>query len=137
MAKTIKAKTFSQEKKEAYLEHLRQGLRRGEAATSIGMTRHGVAYHYYRDPEFMAQIEQAELDACEKVESALFKAACDGNVIACQVWLYNRKPHQWKDKRNLNMTVNDDDIDREIEQQLEALAQREKNGHAGRAQAKG
>jgi hypothetical protein len=45
-----------------------------------------------RDLEFKKAISQAELEANQKVENALFEAAMSGNVTAIQVWLYNRMP---------------------------------------------
>ena len=38
------------------------------------------------------------------VEDALFDAAESGNVTAIQVYLYNRVPERWSDKRNVQMT---------------------------------
>jgi len=51
------------------------------------------------DPKFAAEVERAEMEANETVENALYEAALSGNVVACQVWLYNRTPERWKDKR--------------------------------------
>ena len=93
---------FTRKKKEAYLELLRQGLRRGLAAQSIGLDRHTVVTAVRNDPEFAAEVDQAELDACEIVENSLYQKACDGNTTAIQVWLYNRDPERWKDQRGLN-----------------------------------
>ncbi len=60
---------------------------------------------YNADPAFAAAVEQAEMEANELVEDALFQAAQSGNVVACQVWLYNRMPARWQDKRNLSVTT--------------------------------
>jgi hypothetical protein len=54
-------------------------------------------------PGRAAEEEQAELAAHGKVEDALFKAARCGNVTACQVWLHNRGPDRWQDRRNLRV----------------------------------
>jgi hypothetical protein len=51
------------------------------------------------DPKFAEEVERAEMEANETVENALFEAAQSGNVVAIQVWLYNRMPDRWKDKR--------------------------------------
>ena len=67
--------------------------------------------------------EQAELEANELVENALFQAAIGGNVTACQVWLYNRMPDRWADRRNVRIggepehpidvrTMSDDELNR-------------------------
>lgn len=55
------------------------------------------------DIKFAESVTEAELDANEAVEDALFKAATvDRNVTAIQVWLYNRCPDEWADKRRTN-----------------------------------
>ena len=58
--------------------------------------------------KFNAAVDQAEMDANELVEGALFKAAMGGNVVACQVWLYNRMPDKWADKRNIKIAGDPD-----------------------------
>jgi hypothetical protein len=92
---------FNAERKEAYLERLREGMRRGKAAQAVGVDRSTVWRAVQEDPEFAAAVDQAELDACEIIEDALFESAKKGNVTAQQVWLYNRHPDRWKDRRNL------------------------------------
>lgn len=96
---------FGDEKKAAYLEQLRNGVRRMAAARAVGVDPDTVSIHKAKDPEFAAACEQAELEACEQVEDALFQAAISGNVVACQVYLYNRMPSRWRDKRNVEAAV--------------------------------
>jgi hypothetical protein len=96
---------FDTNKRDAYLEKLRQGLRRGAAAEAVGVHRSTVGNAMRDDPDFAAAVSEAELDACELVEDALFKAATqDRNVTAIQVWLYNRRPARWKDMRQASKT---------------------------------
>jgi len=90
------------------LELLREGSRRGTAAHAVGVTRQTVSEHKKRDPEFAALADDAEMDANEEVEDALYMAATSGNVVAAQVWLYNRWPDRWKDKRNIGVSVDKD-----------------------------
>ena len=71
-----------------YLEHLKNGHTRGYAATLVGLHR---------------KTSEAESDAIGKVENALFEAATSGNVTAMQVYLYNRDPKRWTDKRNTRL----------------------------------
>ena len=90
---------FTKKKKEEYLEFLAQGYRRGAAAEAVGITR-WTPWALIRDnAEFAAAVDAAEMAACDEVEDALREAALSGNVIACQVWLYNRAPERWADKR--------------------------------------
>jgi hypothetical protein len=60
-----------------------------------------VRRHRNADPEFAAAEQEAEMDATENIEDALYRAAIGGNVTAMQVWLYNRCPDRWRDRRNL------------------------------------
>jgi len=95
---------FTTKKKDEYLEHLQKGGRRGAAAEAVGVTRQTVRLHTLQDPEFAVAVQQAELDANEMVEDALFKAAIGGNVTACLAWSYSRAPDRWQDKRNRQPT---------------------------------
>ncbi|MCA1596084.1 MAG: hypothetical protein LC772_06635 [Chloroflexi bacterium] len=95
---------FGVMKRAQFLEELRKGTRRGAAAESIGISRETIRIAYNTEPEFAAAVEQAEMDANELVENALFVAAKTGNVQACQTWLYNRMPERWKDKRSVSLS---------------------------------
>jgi hypothetical protein len=86
-----------------YLDSLRAGNRRGMAARAAGITRDTVWRWRRLDPDFAHDEAQAELDAHEDVEDALYQAAISGNVTAIQVWLYNRMPDRWRDQRNLSV----------------------------------
>ena len=51
-----------------------------------------------------------------EVENALYKSAINGNVSAMIFWLKNRKPNEWRDRKEAN----------EIELQAKELALRER-----------
>lgn len=101
----MKVGTFGPTKRQAYLDKLREGLGRCAAARAVGVDPDTPAIHRRKYPEFAVACEQAELEACEQVEDALYQAALSGNVVACQVWLYNRAPERWRDKRNVEASV--------------------------------
>ena len=101
---------FDTIKKEAYFEALKNGLGRMAAARSVDMTPEWMEKLMRRDPEFKKAISRAELEANQKVENALFKAASSGNVVACQVWLYNRMPERWADRRRMEHVGGDKDL---------------------------
>ncbi len=86
---------FSSVKKEAYFQALRDGARRGAAALAAGVGIHTVRNHRAKDMEFRAAEDQAELDACEIIEDALFQAASSGNVPSMIFFLCNRMPERW------------------------------------------
>lgn len=80
-------KTFDPESRELFLAHLRAGMRRGAASELLGFERHEVDGYIADHPEFALQTVDAEKDACEHVEEALYQAAVSGNVVACKLWL--------------------------------------------------
>ena len=99
----IKSYKFDSIKKAKYLDNISNGHTRGYAATLVGIHRQTVAAHMKADKEFAEAISGAEGDAIAKVENALYEAATSGNVTAIQVFLYNRDPKRWSDKRNIQL----------------------------------
>lgn len=99
---------FDAERKEAFLDLLRQGYRRGQACKKVGINPWTFNDHVNKYPKFKTEVMYAEMEANEMVETALYSAAVGNakkkiqpNVTACQVWLYNRCPEVWADKRNI------------------------------------
>lgn len=90
---------FDEIKQNAYLDALSEGCTRTAAAARAGVTRQTVFNHRNRDEGFSDKESLAELAAVGEVENALFMAAISGNPTAIQVYLYNRAPEQWADKR--------------------------------------
>jgi len=99
----IKPYKFDAIKKAKYLEHIGNGQTRGYAATLTGIHRQTVAAHMKADKEFARAVSEAESDAIGKMENALFEAGTSGNVTAQQVYLYNRNPRRWADRRNIRI----------------------------------
>ena len=96
---------FGAKKRAEYLRLVSEdGLGRMMAAKAIGVSHETIRTYCQDFPEFVAQREDAELAANEQVENAMYQAALSGNVTACQVWLYNRLPGRWADKRRTEMT---------------------------------
>jgi hypothetical protein len=104
VAKGENHKKFDDIKKGIYLEALRNGASRTVAARKAGIHPATVSIHISRDKAFSDEASLAETEADGKVVNALFEAAQSGNVTAIQVWLYNRQPDHWKDKRNTVIT---------------------------------
>ena len=94
---------FDSIKKDEYLELLRQGHTRGLAASLVSIHRATVSIHMKKDKEFAGAVSEAESDAIGKVENALFQAAISGNVTEQQVYLYNRNPERWTDRRSIRL----------------------------------
>ncbi|MGB3944540.1 MAG: hypothetical protein WBK88_07100 [Methanothrix sp.] len=97
------AEKFDAIRKAAFLEKLSTGMGRSAACASIGITRTTFRNHYDRYESFRIAVNETEVKLNDDVEAALFNAAIGGNVVACQVWLYNRAPDRWADKRNIQI----------------------------------
>ncbi len=95
---------FTAALQDAYLDALREGKRRGQAARDVGIHRSTIVDYRKLDATFAAEEVLAERDAIEQVEESLFQAALAGNVTAIQVFLYNRAPERWADRRNVAVT---------------------------------
>ena len=105
----IKPYKFTTKKKKEFLRLIREeGMRRSAALAEIGIARQTLSAHLKDDPALADALDEAEMDQASRkndiVEDALFDAAESGNVTAIQVYLYNRVPERWSDKRNVQMT---------------------------------
>lgn len=113
---------FSEPKRERYLELLREGGRRHQSARDVGVQPSTVARFAREHPEFALAIDEAEMEANQIVEDALFQAATSGNVVACQVWLYNRDPDRWMDMRRIGVNAQvSGEIDHKVSVDLDHL----------------
>lgn len=113
---------FDAARREIFLDLLRKGIRRTQACKKAGISRPTFNKYMNNNKKFAAEVAQAESDANELVEQAMFSSALKGNVTAQQVWLYNRDPEHWQDKRskgepqNINLNVSSDaDLDAKLE----------------------
>lgn len=79
-----------------YIEFLEDGYRRGAAARAVGVTPKAVREYANANPDFAERITQAEMDACEPVEIALYTSAKEGNLGAQIFWLTNRAKGRWE-----------------------------------------
>lgn len=96
---------FDAARREIFLDLLRKGVRRTQACKKAGISRPTFNKCMNNNKKFAAEVAQAESDANELVEQAMFSSALKGNVTAQQVWLYNRDPDRWSDKRNSQLDI--------------------------------
>ena len=96
---------FDAARREIFLDLLRKGIRRTQACKKAGISRPTFNKCMNNNKKFAAEVAQAESDANELVEQAMFSSALKGNVTAQQVWLYNRDPDRWSDKRNSQLDI--------------------------------
>lgn len=74
-----------------------------------------------RYPEFRESLKENKDVVDRKVENALLKNALNGNVTAQIFWLKNRKPNEWREKREAE--VNDEQQSSAINQLIKSLEQ--------------
>lgn len=95
---------FNDVRKRKYLKLLAdKGMGLVAAAHAVGVNISTVEAHRNEQPEFDEAVTHAQMDANGKVQNALYKGAIEGNTTAAQVWLYNRDPNNWRDKRNIGL----------------------------------
>lgn len=83
---------FTGPKREEFLQHLRQGMRRGAASDIVFGTDNPNQRRKTRDyiaanSDFELAVMDAEIEATEHVEEALYQAAISGNVSAAKAWI--------------------------------------------------
>lgn len=88
-----------------FLAALRAGDRVSVAAKKANLAYNTVKKRYRADPEFREQWDEAEAQAAEPVENAVFDAALNGNIPAAVKWLEKRAPERWPgDKVQIEQT---------------------------------
>lgn len=99
---------FDEIKRAAWLKLLESGEPRCLAARKVGLDPKTPERYMKRYSFFAQAASEAEMKGASyrdnTVVNALFEAAQSGNVTAIQVWLYNRQPNAWKDRRNVAVT---------------------------------
>lgn len=80
-----------------FLDRIRDGCGRITAAREAGGVLQDVAEHCNGNPEYLNQIQFAELEAFEQIDKALFDAAVSGNVPAINAWIEYHAPDEKPD----------------------------------------
>jgi hypothetical protein len=83
--------TFTKPKQELFLQQLRAGMRRGAASDVVfgedANQRRFVRTYIAEHPTFEKKVWDAEVEATEHVEEALYQAAVTGHVAAAKAWI--------------------------------------------------
>lgn len=80
------------DQQEEFLEHMRNGMRRGAAANAMGLARKVVLDYISEHEDYETLVLDAEGEATEHVEEALYQAAVSGSVSAAKLWFALRNP---------------------------------------------
>ncbi len=103
---------FTAERQARYLEALEEGKTFAECAEKVGVSHVLVWQYRKQNPEFAERFDESrekgiESGVCE-AENSLLNQAKAGNVRAIEVYLYNKAPHKWRDRRNVEIKGLDD-----------------------------
>lgn len=103
----------------------RDGLTNEQIAENLGISK--TTFYKFKDEhsELSELLKKGKEVVDYQVENALLKNALDGNVTAQIYWLNNRKPKQWKNKRE-NTEDNNEEISR-VERLLNKIKEEAKN----------
>lgn len=77
----------------------RDGLSQQQIADNLGIGLSTLKKYRKKSVAIRAALKKGREVSDYHVENALYNAAINGNVQAMIFWLKNRKPQQWKDKK--------------------------------------
>ena len=77
----------------------REGLSQQQIADNLGIGLSTLKKYRKKSVAIRAALKKGREVSDYHVENALYNAAINGNVQAMIFWLKNRKPQQWKDRR--------------------------------------
>ncbi len=76
-------------------------------AKFLGVTEKTLHNWKKKHPEFTESIKLGKLDPDSKVVSALYQSAINGSNTAQIFWLKNRRPQDWREKQDIEITGKD------------------------------
>ena len=103
----------------------RDGFTNEQIAEKLGINPDTLYQYQKKYPEFSETLKKGKQIVDYEVENALLKNALEGNVTAQIYWLNNRKPKQWKNKRE-NIENNNEEISK-VEQLLRKIKEEAEN----------
>lgn len=78
---------------------VRDGLTDEQIAHNMGISTTTLYEWKKKYPEIADTLKKTKEVVDRQVENALFKKACEGDTTAMIFWLKNRRPNDWRDKR--------------------------------------
>ena len=77
----------------------RDGLTDEQISHNMGISTTTLYEWKKKYPEIADTLKKTKEVVDRQVENALFKKACEGDTTAMIFWLKNRRPNDWRDKR--------------------------------------
>lgn len=84
----------------------RDGLTDEQIAHNMGISRDTLYEWKKKFPDISDALKKTKEVVDREVENALFKKACEGDTTAMIFWLKNRRPNDWRDKRETQLSGN-------------------------------
>jgi len=84
----------------------RDGLTDEQIAHNMGIRRETLWSWRKQFPNIDNALKKTKEVVDRQVENALFKKACEGDTTAMIFWLKNRRPNDWRDKRETQLSGN-------------------------------
>lgn len=84
----------------------RDGLTDVQIARKMGICRATLNAWKKANKEILEKLKKGKDVADREVEKVLYEKALSGDVTAIIFWLKNRKPDEWRDKRETRLTGN-------------------------------
>lgn len=82
----------------------RRGLTDEQIAGNIGINPDTLYTWKKKYPEISEALKKTKEIVDNEVEAALYKKACEGDTTAMIFWLKNRRPLDWRDKRETQLS---------------------------------
>lgn len=83
----------------------RDGLTNEQIANNMGINVKTLYDWQKKYSEFSNSLKEGKEVVDRQVENALYKTALEGNTTAQIFWLKNRKPNEWRDKKEVGVTL--------------------------------
>lgn len=85
-----------------FLELIRSGVGPLNAGLEVGWSP-AKTRRMLKQPDFAELVSDANDQLDENIQGALARAAQNGNMTAIQMWLYNRRPEEWRDVKRIEV----------------------------------
>jgi hypothetical protein len=92
----------AEEASELFLQLVQDGTPRISAAIQCGWSPQQLT-RYLRNEDFAFKVHTAENVRDEAAEKVLYDKAINGHMRALEIWLFNRLPNRWADRKQVDV----------------------------------